>query len=67
MNSLFSKRLKELRVKKGLFQQDIADELKITSVAYGGYERGEYEPSLENLLKLCKILDTTPNYLTGHE
>lgn len=67
MSKIFGERLKKLRLKRGMYQIDLADEFKITRPAVSAWECGVKEPSIENILKLCDILDTTPNYLLGYD
>ena len=55
------------RKKKGLLQQDLADELEkegvsITYKAISNWERGLSEPSVTVFFKLCKILSITNIY-----
>ena len=64
--SIFSDRLAELRKTRGLTQQQIADELSINRVTYTNWEKGNREPSFENLIKLSAILGTTSDYLLGN-
>ncbi|HFH7176627.1 TPA: helix-turn-helix domain-containing protein [Streptococcus agalactiae] len=63
--SVFSDRLAELRKKRGLTQQQIADELSVNRVTYTNWEKGNREPSLENVVKIAHILDVTTDYLLG--
>lgn len=58
-------RLKELRIEKGLRQIDVANAVGVTLRAVCNYEAGTREPSLEMLIKLCRFLETDPNYLLG--
>ena len=62
---IFPKRLKELRQKKGLTQQNIADLVHVNRVTYTNWEKGNREPNFETLLKLASILNTTTSYLLG--
>ena len=55
------------RKKKGLHQQDLADELakegiKISSKAVSSWERNLAEPSVSVYYKVCQILDITNMY-----
>ena len=50
------RKLKKYRDATGLSQQDIADKLPLTKVAYGNLERGTSLISLEHLVKLPAIL-----------
>lgn len=63
--SVFSDRLAELRKKRGLTQQQIADELSVNRVTYTNWEKGNREPNLENVVKLAHILDVTTDDLLG--
>jgi len=49
-------RLKELRLAKGLRQEDL-EKWDFSYRYYGMIERGLVNPSLDTLLRLCKIFD----------
>ena len=49
-------RLKEIRLSKGLRQEDL-EKWGFSYRYYGMIERGLVNPSLETLIKLCKIFD----------
>ena len=63
----FSQRLKELRLKKGLTQKDIADLVHVNRVTYTNWEKGNREPSYENLVKLADLLEVSLDWLFGRE
>ena len=65
MHMIFPERLKQLRQKKGLTQQEIADLLHVNRVTYTNWEKGKREPSFENLVKLASVLGTSTDYLLG--
>ena len=65
MDNIFGNNLKRLRMEKGYTQKDIADRLGMSPSAVGMYEQGRREPDNEVLASLCKLLDTTPDYLIG--
>jgi transcriptional regulator with XRE-family HTH domain len=65
MNNL-SKNLKMLRKQNNLTQQDVADFLNITRMAYNYYELGSREPDIDNLLKLSKFFRVSLDYLIGN-
>ncbi|ABW68514.1 helix-turn-helix domain-containing protein [Desulfosudis oleivorans] len=52
-------RLKELRLAKNLKQEDIEKKHGFNYRYYGRLERGEINPSLETLNKLCEIFDVS--------
>ena len=58
-------RVKELRKKKGLTQQKLADMINVTKVSICCYEKGTRFPNLETFYDLVEKLDTTPDYLLG--
>lgn len=62
---IFPERLKQLRQKKGLTQQEIADLVHVNRVTYTNWEKGKREPKFETLLKLALELNTTTSYLLG--
>lgn len=62
----FHERLRELRDKNKMTQQDIANKLGITRQAYGYYESpksNKREPDHETTVKLAEIFDVTTDYL----
>lgn len=64
----FGERLKNLRVKKKMKQEDLAGVLNISKSAVGMYERNEREPSYEILQKIANYFNQSIDYLlTGKE
>lgn len=63
----FSQRLKELRLKRGLTQQEIADLVHVNRVTYTNWEKGKREPSFENLVKLADLFEVSLDWLFGRE
>lgn len=63
----FSQRLKELRLKKGLTQKEIADLVHVNRVTYTNWEKGKREPNFETLLKLADLLEVSLDSLFGRE
>ena len=59
------KRLKELRKKKGLTQDELGNIINVTKVSICCYENGSRTPNMETFLTLVETLGTTPNYLLG--
>src|SRR5699024_6387014 len=62
---LFRERLKDLREELHLDQKQMGKKLNISPSAYGYYEQGRNEPSLETLVKIAKIFNVTTDYLLG--
>lgn len=61
----FAERIKYLRERKCLTQQDMASILGISKSTYVKYERGEREPKFEALFELSKVFDVSTDYLLG--
>lgn len=60
-------RLKELRKEANATQADMAKILGVTVSAYGNYELGQREPTIEFLCKLADYFNVSVDYLIGHE
>jgi len=63
--STFGSRLRELRMKKGLRQEDLALKFKLSKSAIGMYERDEREPSIELIHKFADFFNVSVDYLLG--
>lgn len=55
----------ELRTKKGLTQEELAEKLFVTRQAVSRWENGETEPNVETLKLLSKFFDVSINTLLG--
>ena len=64
---LLAKRIKDLRIKRGLTQQDLGDLIDVTKVSICCYESGTRVPTLETLLALARALEVDINYLLGED
>lgn len=62
---VFSERLKELRLKKGLTQTELGKKVGVKQSTFTNWEKGKREPNFETLLKLALILNATTSYLLG--
>lgn len=56
-------RIRTLRKKQHITQETLAERLDISPSFLGHIERGTRAASLETLVKLCRVLNTEPNYL----
>lgn len=65
MTSIRGDRLKELRKKRGLRQEDIASKLGINRVSYAHYESNTNTPPSDKLSLIVDILNTNADYLLG--
>lgn len=59
----FAERLKTLRKKKSLSQQDLADKIGVHFTQVSRYERGDFKPNTDAMNKIAKALDTTVDFL----
>ena len=64
---LIGKRIKDMRLEKGMSQQELGDMIGVTKVSICGYENGTRTPSLETFCILADIFETTTDYLLGRE
>lgn len=62
---LFAQRLKELRKEKKLTQAELSKKLEHGYMVIANYESGRNEPSLADLIAICRILDVSSDYLIG--
>ena len=62
--SVFSERLKQLRIEKGENQSDVATYLEVSVQSYSAYE-GSREPKYNLLKKIAKYFGVSTDYLLG--
>ncbi len=67
MTNIFGKRLKELRLEKGLTQQRLGKIFNLCHQTISSWEKGLREPNLDDLLKIAKFFDVSVDYLLGLE
>ena len=58
-------RIKDLRMSRGLTQEQLADILKISKSRIGMYEIGKREPNFEMLEAIADYFNVDMNYLLG--
>ena len=56
-NNIFGKKLKELRMEKGLSQQKLGEILGFCNQTISFWENGSREPDLDTLLKISKFFE----------
>lgn len=59
--------LRSLRLQAGFTQDQLAEEVDLTSEAFGRIERGVALPSFPTFIRLCSALKADPNTLLGFE
>ena len=60
-------RIKQLRVERGLTQQEVASQLEMGRSNFGHIENDRVTPTSEDLQKIADILHTTTDYLLGRD
>lgn len=60
-------KIRAAREDKDLLQNDMAKLIPMNQSNYSKIERGVQEPSLEQLRRICQILELDPSYLLGIE
>ncbi len=65
MQIVLGKRLKELRLERGLTQKELSLALGMNAVTYLHYEKGQREPSLSVLVDMAKYFEVSVDYLLG--
>ena len=63
----FGNRLKTLRIKKKLTQQQLADLLGLTKSVISAYENGLSYPAYDVLIKIARIFKVSTDFLLGVE
>lgn len=56
-------RLKELRLKNGFTQNQLAKKLKVSNQTILNWENGIYEPKISQLIEIANIFDVSLDYL----
>lgn len=66
MESIFGKRLKELREKRKMSQRQVADKIGVTASAISAYETGIRMPGGAAITALSNLFLVSPDYLLGN-
>ena len=64
--SFFGSTLKHLRTSKKLSQDELANKVGVTRTSVTNYESGVAIPSVKVLIRLCEILNVTPDVILGY-
>lgn len=68
MNSVFGRRLENLRESKGWSKTQVAKYLGISTMGtYANYEYGRREPDFEMVKKIAKLYGVSTDYLIGND
>lgn len=63
----FSEQLVKLRKEKGISQEALAEVIGVSRQAISKWETGATQPEMSNIIRLCEILEVSPNVLFGQE
>lgn len=64
---MLNKRIKELRMDKGISQVRLANDLGVSKQTVSNWENNNSKPSIEMLLKLSDYFSKSTDYLLGLE
>jgi transcriptional regulator with XRE-family HTH domain len=64
-DKIFPQRLKEVRVQKGLTQDELAEKISVIPQAIDNFENGHNLPSFSVLVSLAQVLGCSLDYLAG--
>ncbi len=67
VKDIFSEKLKELRLEKGITQTTLAKELGISQAGIAKWETGDRSPDIEYVVIIAKYFGVTTDYLLGLE
>jgi transcriptional regulator with XRE-family HTH domain len=59
--------IKDLRIKNGFTQKDLADKLSVTGQAVSRWENNEVEPSLDTLDRMSQLFEVSVDAILGKE
>ena len=62
---MIGERLSDLRIEKGMTQEDLAKLLSVSKYTISSYENGHTSPDDQNLVRLAQIFDVSLDYLLG--
>lgn len=65
--TMLGRRIRRYRIEKHLTQEQLAEMADVSASFLGHIERGTRVASLETLMKLCAVLQVTPNDLLGDD
>lgn len=62
---IFGKRLKQIRIERGLQQEDVAEILNLHRATISRYENNQREPDINTLINIAKHFDISIDWLLG--
>lgn len=64
---MFSEKIKELRLARGITQVELANSLSVTKQSVSNWENNNIMPSIEILLQLSDFFGVSTDYILGKE
>ena len=64
---MFNERIKELRLALGINQIEFGRKLNVTKQCVSNWENGNIQPSIDMLIRICKVFSVSADYLLGLE
>lgn len=61
MSKMVGENIKRARKELGLTQKEVASILRMTQQQYSRFENGVFELNYQQIIEICKLLNTTPN------
>ena len=61
LSKIVGNNIKTARKIKGYAQKEMANMLKMTQQQYSNFETGKYELNYYQIVKICKLLEISPN------
>lgn len=65
MGDNFNENLKEARLKSGMSQKDLAENIGVAKSTYSLYESGKREPNVDTIKKIASSLNVSADTLLG--
>jgi transcriptional regulator with XRE-family HTH domain len=59
----FSEKLKALRLKNGLTQDELGEKLYLSRTSISYYEQGKFEPTIETIIAVADLFNITTDEL----
>lgn len=63
--NVLGKKLRELRLERGISQKELGENLGFCNQSVSFWETGQREPDLDSIVKICKYFDVTSDFLLG--
>lgn len=64
---MFGERLKQLRILKGLSQEELGKRLGVSKQAISNWEVENVTPALDMFQNIANFFNVTPNYMLGYD